>query len=133
LVSLVFKNDSWEVEKMTWHYKQAKWIVVLAAWACGCLFYQYGGYGAETVSAQKSGGVVYAQNCARCHGADGRAQTRKGKQVDATDFTGGEWLPDTARDTRIVTRGKGSMPAFKGKLSAAEINAVVSYIRRFKG
>lgn len=81
---------------------------------------------------QRSGAAVYAQSCARCHGADGRGNTPKGRAVGASDLTSRDWVPDTARDTRIVTRGKEGMPAFKGKLKPAEIEAVVSYIRRFK-
>jgi cytochrome c6 len=83
-------------------------------------------------SAQRGGAAVYVQNCARCHGADGRAQTRKGREVDAVDLTGDDWSPDTGRDTRLVTRGKGSMPSFGKKLTAAQISSVVQYIRRFK-
>ena len=82
--------------------------------------------------AQRSGAAVFAQNCARCHGNDGRAQTAKGRSVGATNLTSADWQPDTARDIRIVTRGKEDMPSFKGKLKPAEIEAVVSYIRRFK-
>ena len=81
---------------------------------------------------QRSGATIFAQNCARCHGNDGRAKTAKGRAVDATDLTSADWLPDTARDIRIVTRGKENMPSFKNKLKPAEIEAVVSYIRRFK-
>ena len=82
--------------------------------------------------AQRSGAAVYSQMCVRCHGSDGRANTAKGKSVGATDLTSSDWVPDTARDTRIVTRGKESMPSFKAKLKPGEIDAVVSYIRRFK-
>ena len=86
----------------------------------------------EAVTAQRSGAAVFAQTCARCHGSDGRAQTAKGRAVGATDLTSADWIPDTARDTRIVNRGKEEMPAFKGRLKPAEIEAVVAYIRRFK-
>lgn len=81
---------------------------------------------------QRSGATVFSQNCARCHGADGRANTAKGRSVGATDLTSNDWTPNTERDTRIVNRGKESMPAFKGKLKPAEIDVVVEYIRRFK-
>jgi mono/diheme cytochrome c family protein len=84
------------------------------------------------VDAQRSGAAIYSQNCARCHGTDGRAQTAKGRQVKAVDLTSDEWSPDEGRDTRIVTKGKGSMPSFKSKLTPDEISAVASYIRRFK-
>ena len=82
--------------------------------------------------AQRDGATIFSQNCARCHGSDGRARTAKGRAVGATDLTSSDWLPDTARDTRIVTKGKESMPSFKAKLKPAEIEAVVNYIRRFK-
>jgi mono/diheme cytochrome c family protein len=90
--------------------------------------------GASTrqVEAQRSGVSVYSQNCARCHGTDGRAQTAKGRKAKAVDFTSDDWTPDAGHDSRLVMRGKGSMPSFKGKLTTAEINAVVQYIRRFK-
>jgi mono/diheme cytochrome c family protein len=81
---------------------------------------------------RQSGSAIYAQNCARCHGADGRAQTRKGRETDAVDFTSDDWSPDAARDARIISRGKGSMPAFGRRLNQAQINAVAQYIRRFK-
>jgi mono/diheme cytochrome c family protein len=86
----------------------------------------------RVAEAQRGGAAVYARNCATCHGTDGRAQTRKGRESDAVDLTSSEWTPDTGRDTRIVTRGKGSMPAFGKKLTNAQISSVVQYIRRFK-
>lgn len=79
------------------------------------------------------GASVYAMSCARCHGADGRAQTAKGKQTGAVDLTSDEWEPDDVRDTRIISKGKGKMPAFKRTLKPDEVNSVVAYIRRFKG
>jgi mono/diheme cytochrome c family protein len=89
--------------------------------------------GEHAVGKQRSGAAVFAQTCVRCHGSDGRARTAKGRAVGATDLTSADWIPDTARDTRIVTRGKENMPSFKAKLKPAEIEAVVNYIRRFKG
>ena len=79
------------------------------------------------------GASVYAMSCARCHGADGRAQTAKGKQTGAVDLTSDEWEPNDVRDTRIISKGKGRMPAFKRTLKPEEINSVVAYIRKFKG
>jgi mono/diheme cytochrome c family protein len=86
----------------------------------------------EANFSQRSGAAVYAQMCSRCHGADGRGNTPKGRSVGASDLTSGAWIPDTARDTRIVNRGKEGMPGFKSRLKPAEIDAVVGYIRRFK-
>ena len=90
------------------------------------------GPSAERVEAQRSGATIYSQNCARCHGSDGCAQTQEGRQTKAVDFTSDDWTPDADHDARRVANGKGSMPPFKNKLTTAEINAVVQYIRRFK-
>ncbi|HYJ92931.1 MAG TPA: cytochrome c [Pyrinomonadaceae bacterium] len=106
--------------------------IVFLIFGAATLLSSAGRFGITTVEAQRSGAVVYAQNCARCHGTDGRAQTRKGRETDAVDLTSDDWTPDTARDTRIVTNGKKSMPAFGRRLSSAQIGAVVQYIRRFK-
>ena len=74
---------------------------------------------------------IYAANCAKCHGADGRAKTAKGKRVGATDFTS-DWNRDESRGVRIITNGKSEMPSFKKKLSAEEIRSVFNYVLRFR-
>jgi len=111
---------------------RTKMVVLTAAVSFSAAFVLLSQRAIRQVDAQRSGSAIYSQNCARCHGADGRAQTAKGRQVDAVDLTSSEWSPDEARDTRMVTKGKGSMPSFKSKLTPAEISAVVQYIRRFK-
>lgn len=75
---------------------------------------------------------IYATFCAKCHGIDGRAKTAKGKRAGATDFTGTDWNTDDARAIRIITNGKGEMPAFKSKLSAKEIRSVWNHVRKFR-
>lgn len=83
--------------------------------------------------AKKGGGAdIYAESCVRCHGADGRAQTSKGKRVGATDFTSPNWKPNNARGIRAITNGKGDMPAFKDTLNAEQINSVWNYVRKFQ-
>jgi len=90
-----------------------------------------GPIGDTSVAAFAGGAEIYAANCARCHGADGRANTAKGKRVEATDFTS-DWNRDEARGIRIITNGKGDMPSFKKKLSAEEIKAAFHYVLRFR-
>src|SRR5258708_19763828 len=83
-------------------------------------------------------GDLFRNNCARCHGADGRGDSPLGNTYKAPDFTDPErWqthshLPSTATFNSIVSRGKGGMPAFGKKLSRADIRRLVGYVRRFK-
>lgn len=74
------------------------------------------------------GQSLYATNCATCHGADG-----VGKVLGAADFTDLRFVDDRApRDFYLtVTQGKGSMPAWQGRLSQDERWAVIDYLRTF--
>jgi mono/diheme cytochrome c family protein len=77
---------------------------------------------------------LYTAHCAKCHGKDGRAKSMHGKMVGAQNLTDPKWQADTS-DEHIfnsISKGKGSMPAFGKKLSAAEIDSLVSYVRQFK-
>lgn len=85
-----------------------------------------------TVVQARGGAEIYAASCARCHGADGRGQTPKGRQTGAKDFTNPQWQAGEARGIRAITNGKGKMPAFKGTLSPEEIKAVWEHVRAFK-
>jgi cbb3-type cytochrome c oxidase subunit III len=94
--------------------------------------------GAQVRSATIDVHTVYSRNCATCHGEDGDAKTEKGELYGATDFTDSKWWskahPTDAQLRRVITTGKrGGMPAFGKRLSAAEINALASYVRGFKG
>ncbi len=81
---------------------------------------------------------LYRQNCARCHGAEGRGDTPMGRVFLAPDFTDPEWWRKSSNFTSnkslraIVTNGKSGMPAFGKKLGRTEINQLVSYVRRFR-
>jgi len=73
---------------------------------------------------------LYLNNCARCHGADGKGQTELGRLNDTPDITGGTARRlGTSRLTRLITKGKGSMPGFGKKLTKAQITSIVSYVR----
>ena len=78
---------------------------------------------------------IFEQRCSVCHGADGKAQTKKGRQLKAKDFTKPRFQQHTT-DKEIVdaiTNGikKKKMPAFKDKLSPEEIQSLVVYVRAF--
>ncbi|HMF58330.1 MAG TPA: cytochrome c [Pyrinomonadaceae bacterium] len=79
---------------------------------------------------------LYAQNCARCHGADGQGDTPLGQTYGTPDFTSARWWQEHGKSNRemiaIVANGKGGMPAFKRKLNQSEIKALVAYVRKFR-
>ncbi|HZH32817.1 MAG TPA: cytochrome c [Pyrinomonadaceae bacterium] len=81
--------------------------------------------------------VLYTQNCTRCHGADGRAETPMGKAFAATNFTDANWWkrerPSDKRLTASIRDGREDMPPFGQNLSKKEIAALAAYVRTFKG
>src|SRR5688572_9632995 len=78
------------------------------------------------------GAAVYKAKCAMCHGADGSGQTPVGRSLKLRDLGGPEVQKLTdAQLTAIITDGKEKMPAFKNKLTPAEITAQVALIRSF--
>ena len=69
--------------------------------------------------------ATYKAKCAMCHGADG-----KGGKMGTRDFASAEVKAETdAQLTDTITKGKGKMPAYGGKLSDADIKGLVTYIR----
>jgi mono/diheme cytochrome c family protein len=69
------------------------------------------------------GKKMYAQSCARCHGATGV----EGGAPNLALFT-----PGTERIAEIIANGKGRMPSFKDDYSAEEIAAIAGYVNGFK-
>jgi cytochrome c6 len=84
-------------------------------------------------AAAADGAAVYKSKCALCHGADGKGQTGMGKSLKLRSLHAPQVQAQTnAQLTKIVADGKGKMPAYKTKLSGAEIEAVVKFIRTLK-
>jgi cytochrome c oxidase cbb3-type subunit 3 len=77
---------------------------------------------------------LFAKNCASCHGGDGKAKTFKAKFNGARNLTDSAWQASVS-DERLfnsITNGRGHMPAWGKKLSEAEINSLVAYVRQLK-
>lgn len=73
---------------------------------------------------------LYVSNCSRCHGTNGKSQTKEGKKTEADDLTSGDVKGiSEAKMTRVITNGKGKMPAFGKKMTAAQISQVAGYVR----
>ena len=94
---------------------------------------------ASAVSAFADGKATYDSNCAKCHGADGKGQTKMGQKLGIKDYTDPkvqEALTDDAAIKAIKEGlknkdGKTLMKPAKG-LSDDDIKALVAYMRTFK-
>lgn len=76
---------------------------------------------------------LFQQNCARCHGVDGTSETELGKLYGAPDLTGKKAQKMGKKQmTALIANGKGGMPAFKKKLNAVQVSALVGYVRSLK-
>jgi mono/diheme cytochrome c family protein len=84
-----------------------------------------GSSGAQNASAD--GKQVFTQNCKGCHTLkDAGATGSVGPNLD-------DLKPPKATVVTQVNNGGGPMPAFKGKLTAAQINAVSTYVSTVAG
>ena len=72
-----------------------------------------------------AGDAVFAANCASCHGSDGTG----GVGPALADGAVVEAFPDAADQVVVITEGRDGMPAFGGRLTAEEIQAVTDYTR----
>jgi mono/diheme cytochrome c family protein len=79
-----------------------------------------------TTDAVEQGKQVYEANCASCHGADGKGTTSGA--ADLSDFSKTS-VVSQASWAEAVANGKGTMPAFLDKLSEAEQQNALVYVR----
>ena len=82
---------------------------------------------------------TWDKECAKCHGADGKGDTKMGKKIDIKDFTDAKYqdsLKDDAMAKAIkdgVKDGdKTRMKAYGENLNADDIKGLVAYVRKFK-
>lgn len=83
-----------------------------------------------STQAQDAGAVFKAQ-CAVCHDPDGSGTGAMGKQLGVKDLRSDEVQKQTdAQLSDSITNGMGTtMPAYKGKITDAQIKGLVTYIR----
>src|SRR5438445_8109977 len=75
---------------------------------------------------------LYKSKCQGCHGADGRGSAI-GQKLGAKAFhdPGVEKMSGSALK-KTISDGKNKMPAYKGKLTEQQIDALVKYIGALK-
>lgn len=78
------------------------------------------------------GQKAFADNCAVCHGPDGKGN----RELGAPNLTSGIWLYGRDKDIIIdgITNGRaGVMPAWSGRLDPTTIKALTVYVYSFGG
>ncbi|MGD0259036.1 MAG: cytochrome c [Verrucomicrobiota bacterium] len=83
--------------------------------------------------------AAYEKDCAKCHGADGKGETKMGKKMGAKDYTDAK-VQDELKDDAAFKAIKEGLKDKDGKklmspaegLSDDEIKGLVAYMRKFK-
>ena len=82
------------------------------------------------------GPTLFANNCASCHGLDGKARTPAGKKVHAKDLSLSNLtdadIEKQIREGKKDNHGLAAMPPFKDLLSDAEITALIPVVKSFR-
>lgn len=78
---------------------------------------------AMAADAQPDGADIFSKKCTMCHKIDTK---KMGPAVKSMN-------PDTETLRSVIADGRGMMPKYSKKLSAAEIDAVVAYIQAEQG
>lgn len=82
----------------------------------------------------------WENHCTKCHGADGKGQTKVGKKLKLKDYTDAKVQAEMT-DTDIVkyinegvkdAAGKEKMKSYKTVLTPEEVTDLVAHIRKFK-
>jgi mono/diheme cytochrome c family protein len=97
------------------------------------------GFAAAMTASAADGKTNWSSLCAKCHGEDGKGQTKMGQKLGVKDFTDAKVQAELKDDAAAKTikegmkdkDGKTLMKAFD-TLSDDEIKALVQYVRSLK-
>ena len=94
--------------------------------------------GAATLSHAAPASENWENLCAKCHGADGKGQTKVGKKLGIKDYTDAKVQAELKDEdmAKAITdgvkeNGKEKMKPFKD-LTPAEVTDLVGYVRKLK-
>lgn len=87
----------------------------------------------EVAGGQADGRAIYAEACARCHGAGGTPEPAMARQLGVRDLRDPAFQAGITDDALRATIARGTpsrrMPAFEGALEPAQLDAVARYVR----
>lgn len=79
------------------------------------------------------------KHCLKCHGKDGKGNTKMGKQSGVKDYTDAKVQAEMKDENAIkiikegiVEKGKKKMEPYGDKLNDDEIKALIAHMRAFK-
>src|SRR6478609_5010760 len=83
--------------------------------------------------------AIYEKSCLKCHGADGKGQTKMGQKLGVKDYTDAKVQADL-KDEEATKAIKEGLKDKEGKvlmkpaenLSDADVKGLIGYIRSFK-
>ncbi len=82
---------------------------------------------------------TWEKNCAKCHGPDGKGDTKMGKKLEVKDYTDAKVQAGMKDEEMVKAIKEGvksgdttKMKGFGDTLSDDDIKALVGYIRSFK-
>ncbi len=83
--------------------------------------------------------AMYEKHCAKCHGAEGKGDTKMGKKLGARDYTDAKVQAELKDDAALKAikeglkdkEGKTLMKPAEG-LSDSEIKGLIAHIRTFR-
>jgi ubiquinol-cytochrome c reductase cytochrome b subunit len=88
------------------------------------------------IAAQMSSTQLYRAYCMACHDADGKGNLVRAAMKEVPDFTDANWQgahkDDELKNSILGGKGKFMLP-MRDKLSAADADKMVAYVRAFRG
>ena len=135
------KKQMWGTEadqiliKTTKHNRKEQNHMIKKLLIAGAALCLAAGLSAKAADAKEN----WSANCTKCHGEDGKGETKMGKKAGAKDYTKAEVQAEMKDDAafKAIKEGmkegdKEVMKPYGDKLSDDEIKALVAYMRTLK-
>ena len=120
-------------------FSKTKMILVSSVLVAALPALSVGSSFATAPATMQNAAAIYTEKCAKCHGADGKGQTKMGAKLGAKDYTDAK-VQEALKDEAGVKAIKEGLKDKDGKqlmkptegVSEADAKALVAYMRKFK-